>query len=223
MKYLIIIGVVILLLVDNDIAAQEDNYNSFIKETQNSKSESGKISIAWWIPIEFWELTFQRDKSMSEIQINEFVKLLKPYTIFAIVDGKIGLFGGIEYTPVDSILNTIELIDKDSIAHKPLKTEELNAGIENLLLVFKPILKNMMGQIGENMNFYVFKDENDKKLRIADPYIEGHVRLNYYTQKKQWRTPLGSLLPLKKCTIDNELMNGAWKYCPWHGIELIQK
>jgi len=41
--------------------------------------------------------------------------------------------------------------------------------------------------------------------------------------KTRWRTPLGSLLPLKICPKDGEGMNGAWNFCPWDGEKLIDR
>lgn len=222
MKKHVILFLILNLFISKSAISQHVDYNKFIKETQKSSTESGEISIAWWIPKEFWEITFNREKTMTEKQIDEFIKLLSPYVIFAVVDGKIGSFGGVTYTSVDSIANSIELIDNEGKIYRPLETYDLSPDIQNLLSAFKPILKNMMGQLGENMNFFVFKDIKDKDKRVADPLSNGFIHLNFCKKENKWKVPIGSLLPLKKCPFDNELMDGSWNYCPWHGEKLVK-
>ncbi len=198
----------------------EIDYNKFVKETQQTKTGSNLVTVAWWIPVEFWELALSQDKNMSKNDIAEFKEVLKPYVLFAVIDGKMGPFGGITFVPEDSIKNTILLTDYEGNRYTPIEKHELNADVLNLLLVINPILKNIMGQLGENMNFYVFTDIKNKKERVADPYSEGYIHLTFCDKKFTWKTPVGSLLPAKICPVDGEKLNGAWKYCPWHGEKL---
>lgn len=198
----------------------ELSFDKFVDETQIGSSESGRITIAWWIPVEFWEITFQMDKSVSEEQAQEFINALRPYTLLAVVDGRIGAFGGITYTPFDSIKSSIVLEDRLKNESRPINQYELSPDIQNLISVFKPMFKNMMGKLGENMNFFVFHDKNGDDSRIFNPYLEGEMKVRFSNQEYTWRTPIGSLMPLKLCPEDNELLNGSWKYCPWHGTKL---
>ncbi|GAA4280384.1 hypothetical protein [Gaetbulibacter aestuarii] len=211
------------LLTCSMAISQEVNFEKFINEIQKTNSEAGEINLTWWIPKEFWEVTFKREKTMQEDQIEELLEILDPYVIFAVVDGEVGPFGGLTYTPSDSIAKTIKIIDTDNVVYRPIETNNLNPNIQNLLSAFKPILKNMMGQLGENMNFYVFSDRKDSNERLADPLTKGQIQLAYCKKNFIWKFPIGSLLPLKTCPVDNELLNGSWNYCPFHGEALITK
>lgn len=203
---------------------QQVNLDKFLTETQISNSDPNSMSLVWWIPIEFWKITLTQDGSMSEEQIDEFLSKLKPYVIFAVVDGEIGPFGGVTYTSFESITNTIQLVDRENTSYKPLKTTDLDPDVQNLLAMIKPMMQNMMGQLGENMNFFVFDDFKKKEqFRIADPYAIGSVQIKFTDQKYMWRTPIGALLPEKICPIDGELLDGSWKYCPHHGEPLIDQ
>lgn len=197
------------------------DYNQFIRETQKNISEGSKISIVWWIPVEFWDIALHKNNSLSEDQIKKFLEILKSYSIFAVIDAEVGVLGGFSYTPLDSISENIVLIDNDSKSFKPLKYEVLEVSIQNLLSAFKPMLKNAMGQLGENMNFFVFSD-NDGSKRISNPYSKGYVIIKIKDKEYKWRTPLGTLLPQKFCPKDGDLMNGAWDFCPWDGEKLIE-
>jgi len=59
--------------------------------------------------------------------------------------------------------------------------------------------------------------------RISNPYTKGTVHLAFQGAEYKWRTPLGSLLAPKQCPVDQEVMTGAWKYCPYHGKELVEQ
>ncbi len=197
------------------------DYNQFIRETQKNSSDGKKISLVWWIPIEFWDITLHNNNTLSEEQIIKFMETLKSYSIFAVIDGEVSGFGGFTYESVDSISQNIVLIDNDNKNFKPLKYEALDAFLQNLLSVFKPLLKNSMGQLGENMNFFVFPDIDGNK-RISNPYLKGCVTIKIKDKEYKWRTPLGTLMPQKVCPKDGELMNGAWEFCPWDGEKLIE-
>lgn len=194
--------------------------NELLAETQISGGESGEISIVWWIPVEFWIGSFQSDQSVSQNDLDEIIDILEPYSMFAIIDGEMGPFGGMTYTTFDSISKSIELVGSDNKTYKPIDENQLNFDVQNLLSSFKPILQNMMGNMGANMHFFVFDDYN-KKSRIANPLKEGRIKINVIGKKIEWRTPLASLVPKKVCPVDNKKLNGTWKFCPYHGNELL--
>ena len=92
---------------------------------------------------------------MTPVQIEEFLKVLRPYMLIAVYDGKIGSFGGITYKPKATIQNNIQVIDKQGIHHRPLSDEIIDADTKSLLSMMKPVLANMLGPMGENMHFFL--------------------------------------------------------------------
>lgn len=197
--------------------------DELIAETQISSNESDKIEIIWWIPVEFWEGIFDAEESMTEMQKKEMIKVLKPYSIFAIVVGTIGPFGGVTYTSLEQMEKTVKLNSSNREDYSPISYEELNSDTQILLASMKPVLKNMLGELGENMHFFVFPDLDKKKTRISDPKIPGAVIIEVNDKEYSWKTPLGSLMPPKFCPTCQERMNGAWEYCPWHGQKLVME
>lgn len=202
------------------VNGQKTDYAKFVKETQKSISKPGSVGFVWWIPVEFWEITFKRQTAELTDQQQEMINVLSPYTIFAIVDGKMGPYGGVTYITKDSIRDSIELQDLRGKIHKPLDEYELNGDVLNLLTAMNPMLKNMMGKLGENLNFYVFRAMDKDKNRYTNPLEKGFFSIKYLDKQLEWRLPIGSLLAPKKCAITNEVMNGAWEFCPYHGNKL---
>ena len=84
----------------------------------------------------------------------------------------------------------------------------------------KPVLVNMLGPMGEHMEFFFFPRTSASGQPIADAKAEGSFRFGVGKDVYDWRLPLGSLLPQKTCPVDGERLSGAWEYCPWHGKKL---
>jgi hypothetical protein len=136
------------------------------------------------------------------------------------VDGKIGNFGGVTYESESSIRNSIRLIDNQRNNYRPLSTETVNADMKNFLSMMKPVFVNMLGPLGQNMHFFLFPPKNEAGQDIADAKKEGTFSVKLNQREFKWRLPLGSLLAPKICPVDGERLSGAWKFCPWHGVEL---
>ena len=217
--------VFIAVFVSGSVLSQEHkiDINELIEESQINTGEAGEIKMNWWIPNEFWLATFQNEPTLSQNDVNEFMKVLEPYSLFAVIDGEVGPFGGVTYTSESDISKSITLTDNNGKQHKPLSNSELNPDLQNFLSMFKPILINMIGQMGQNMHFFVFSDVDAKGNRIADPTQKGKITVNVVGEEYVWKTPLGSVLPPKYCPEDGEAHSGAWDYCPYHGNKLTSK
>lgn len=214
-------SVLLLLLFGSFVTAQEIDFNDFLNETQISSNDPDAMSMVWWLPTEFWEISFAQDENMSEAEINEFLNTLEPYSIFGVVDGKIGAFGGINYEDEEVISQSISVTNQHGKVFKPVNPNELSPDVNNLLMFFKPFFSNMMGDLGNNLNFYVFKDYESGK-RLFNPQDMGELSVSFNDKTLKIETPIGSLLPKKKCPVDGKEMNGAWQFCPWHGDKLTE-
>ena len=196
--------------------------DEFIAEMQIDVGSNEEISMVWTIPIEFWILSFMSDTMTSDYQKQSLIETLRPYYIVAVVDGKFGLFGSVEYSSMDSIQKSLE-VTVDGAVHRPLKDSYLPTEVQILLSSFKPLLSSMLGMMGENMHFFVFNDRNAKDKRILELYEFGNdIQFEYLNKKVSLKTPVGALLKKKKCPVDGEEYNGGWKFCPYHG-ELLKK
>ena len=197
--------------------------NSLTSETQKMAPEVDKMTMVWWVPNEFWQASLSQDPTITKTQVEQFIKILSPYSLFVVVDGKIGAYGGVTYKTEQAIRDSIQLIDSQGAVYRPLARESIDAETASLLSVMKPVLSNMMGQLGQNMNFVLFPAKDKAGQPLLSPRREGSFTIKLSEHTFKWRLPLGSLLPPKICPVDGEQLNGAWKYCPWHGKELLLK
>jgi len=104
----------------------------------------------------------------------------------------------------------------------PMGTIDPNLGV--VLAVFKPILGAAMGNLGNNMHFYVLDDRIEGAPRLLDPYREGLISVQLMRKNGDWMTaeiemPLNSLFVPRKCPNGKDA-HVSWKYCPWSGKRL---
>ena len=199
----------------------ESDYKQFIKESQITDTRDGKMDIVWWIPTEFWEIALRRNQDVSEEQITSLIELLKPYTMFAIVKGEMGEFGDYSFIPYEDFEGKVKAVGANGKSLKPLSFEDLPVSVQTILSMIKPILKSALGNMGENMHFFVFEDKVKKGKRNFDPHLEETIVLNVLDSEYSWEAPFLSLMPPKTCPVDGEQLSGGWNYCPIHGNELV--
>jgi hypothetical protein len=197
--------------------------DGFINELQKSSGNTDKIVLVWWIPTKYWEVVLGEDPSITIDQIQEITYLVDQYTMVGVVDGDIGYFGGVTYTHADSIRNHLVLTDEDGRSYSPIANELVDADTKLLLEMMQPVLANMLGEMGNNFNFYLFPRVESIEKKLADPKADGKFDIQLFEEAFTWRLPLGSLLAPKMCPVDNEEHSGNWKFCPFHGKRLIEK
>ena len=191
-----------------------------VTETQKVRQNANEIVVVWWTPYEFWQASFSQNPSISKTQIEDALKVLRPYTLIAVINGKIGAFGGITYKSEADIRSSVFIRDSHGTLYPPLSEDKIETNARNFLSIMKPMLANMLGPFGQNSHFILFPTENKKSRKIVDPKREGAFSLKLGEKEFRWRLPLGSLLPRKICPSCGEKLSGAYKFCPWDGTTL---
>jgi hypothetical protein len=195
--------------------------NSLTQETQKMSKNRDEATLVWWIPEQFWRTSFSQNPNMTGAEVEEFTKIIKPYILFVVVDGKIGSFGKVDYKSESDIKNAIKFIDSQANIYKPLADEEINADTKNLLAMIKPVFANMLGPMGQNMYFFLFPANNKTTgLDIIDAKKEGSFTVKLGERSFKWELPLASLLNPKTCPVCLRTLSGSYKFCPYDGTKL---
>jgi|JI10StandDraft_1071094.scaffolds.fasta_scaffold01415_5 hypothetical protein len=225
-KIIGILSITILSLgITKNSFAQERkvDLNALILETQKLSQSAEKLSMVWWIPEDYWRASFEQNSSVNPTLVEAIIKSLRPYIVIVALDGEIGSQGGINYKSKESIQSTMQIIDAEGNHYFPLANEKIDSQANIFLSLMKPVFANMAGPMGENMNFYLFPSTNEKGINTIDAKKEGKFSVLLDKTEYKWKLPLSSLLASKLCPIDNEVLNGTWKFCPMHGVELNRK
>ena len=195
--------------------------NSLIQETQKKSERPGEVSFVWWIPQEYWQLSFAQNPTITPEQSEKVLSVFRPYTIVAVVDGRTNPAAGITYKSEADIRSGIKLKDRAGTAYMPLADEQIGVETKSFLAAMKPVLANVLGPMGQNMYFFVFPAQDNAAQDIANATKEGSFSVELGEGRVfNWELPLSSLLALKTCPACGRKLNGAYKYCPWDGTKL---
>ncbi|WP_420386404.1 hypothetical protein [Roseivirga sp.] len=201
------------------LKAQESiDMDELINETQFLSDDPDAMRLVWYIPIEYWHAVFANDPSISEAEIKEIIDVLDEYEMFAVLDGTMGVFGNVKYKEKSETKRGLTLADQNGAIYYPLDESEINEETNTLMTLMQPILSSMIGAMGENMHFFMFKSKTSE--RLINPKEAGQFTLTLAEEPFVFELPLSALLPAKFCPVDNKTMKGTWKYCPFHGTEL---
>lgn len=189
--------------------------DEIVEETQVS-SNGDDVQLIWWLPKEFWQVSFSQDSNTSQSEIDEITQLMKDYTVVLVVSGKVGMFGGVTYKEYEEIKDNTKIYYNGEML-KQLSSDEVPADLQNFFGMIKPVMKNMLGQMGENMQLLIF--QNGKKMDI-NPYKKGTLSFEFFEYNDEISLPLGSLIQKKRCPKCDKKYNGKWSYCPFTGSKL---
>jgi len=193
-----------------------DTLQKFIKETQQLKSEGSGMTIVWWIPSEYWEASFRQDKTLSEDGIKMFLETVDQYDLALVIDVEFGMMGSIKGKGPEYVNSHITLT-YDGETYQPLPVKDINDDMINFLDMMKPLFVNMMGNLGNEIEFAVFQKDGAK---IINPLSEGHFELNYDGDDFRFRLPLAALLPDKVDPKTGEVFPGNYEFNPYTGDAL---
>jgi hypothetical protein len=202
--------------------------DALVADTQSTPSGAGDkhASIVWWIPHEFWVSVLERDPSVSAADKKAMLDALAPVSLLAVVQADISAMAAFHFYPKDEVERTmvITIQGADGRAERLVPMQSINPDLAVLLEVLKPILGAALGNMGNNMHFYVLNDRAAGNRRMVDPYQEGqlHVQLRKRDgglMNARVDLPVNALFVPRRCS-DGREAHVTWKFCPWTGERL---
>jgi hypothetical protein len=89
--------------------------------------------------------------------------------------------------------------------------------------MMKPVLANLVGQIGSGFELLAFEGRTADGKRIVDPVSEQRFSIQVGAHAFDWRLPLGSLLPPMHDPMTGEVFPGNYRFSPYTGTALKPK
>jgi hypothetical protein len=87
----------------------------------------------------------------------------------------------------------------------------------------RPLLANMMGAMGQHMEFLVFPNTDKDGHLLADPRHDGSLTLHLGQVAMRYRLPIGSILPPALDPKTGESFPGSYHFNPYTGGALVQR
>ncbi len=196
----------------------EISIDQLMQETNAQSNDSQRITVLFWVPIEFWKATFHQDPNLNVDTISKAINVLEDYILVGVIDGRFGPFGGIVYSPEEEIRGSLQTIDDSGKVHRPLNDNEIeiNARIflKEMITTMRLVVGENMGEFGKHMNFYVF---SSGKVNATEP---GRFSIALGDEQYSWHLPLASLFYDLICPRCGEKLPANYSYCPWDGNAL---
>jgi hypothetical protein len=192
------------------------NVSDLTKNLQFIKKDGDNIKMAWWIPTIYWQVVTANSDFFETNDTTEFIDTLDEYILIATVNIEMTYYGDFKTLP-----KKVQLQDAQGIVYDELKGTEISENYVEVLSNLKPSMTQTLGDLGRQMSFHVFKktDKDGNLINALATYGKFNILLNT-DSKFVFKLPLPSTVEEKVCPKDGELLNGNWKYCPWHGKKL---
>jgi hypothetical protein len=192
--------------------------NELLGETQKSSPSTKVIDLVWWIPPQFWAAALANEKDGDFRK--EVDDIFSKYTVVAVVRGDLGSLGVNRYATEPELRQGLTFTGSDGAVRQPLPADKVDPRLDTLIQMLKPMFSSMLGQMGSNVNFFVFpaKDETGKPL--ADPLGKGSLTVTMAGQPYVFRLPLGSLLKPQQDPASGEIFPGSYEFNPYTGAAL---
>jgi hypothetical protein len=121
------------------------------------------------------------------------------------------------------LANEVTIEDSHGAKYSPLPLDSVAEDIRNLIQVMRPLLSNMMGAMGQHMEFLVFASKDKAGNLIADPMRDGSLTVHLADVALRYRLPLGSVLPPSLDPKTAESFPGSYRFNPYTGDKLVQR
>jgi len=200
--------------------SEKVSLDALLNDTQFSSDNPQMLEFVWWLPRKFWEVSYAQDPTSSREDFMELNKIFEDYELFGVVRGEVGHFGGITYHSEESILKELVVHYKgENLMVVP--KDEISADFTNFFMIIQPMLGNMLGQMGNNIHFILYKSIRGNEVLPINPVGNGLLTVKLGDFERTVDLPLNSLLLEKKCSEDGKLYSGKYIFCPIHGKKLM--
>lgn len=198
-------------------AARAASVEEVVRETQRVMIEDNKISMVWWLPLEFWSETVRANPDLTPEVRSELVGVMSDYTVFAVLRATQSAQGLGDVQPKEELQKNIK-VEFDGKVLAPVAADKISPTATLVLSQLKPVLAQAAGAVGEGLEFMIYPAKADNKP--VDAGMAGKLAVTFYGKVQQWRLPLGSVLPPKIDASTGEMFPGNFEYNPFTGKKI---
>lgn len=196
--------------------------SALIRDLTLTRNVDGRLTMSMWMPDEFWRITLNSSGRMTDKGIADYIAVMHPYILVAVMDAQRGITA-FRYTDTDTLVNETTIEDSHGSTYRPLAPESVAEDIRNLIQSMRPLLANMMGTMGQHMEFLVFQNMDNAGHLIADPMSDGSLTLHVGAATMRYRLPIGSMLSPAIDPKTGESFPGSYHFNPYTGGKLVQR
>ena len=202
--------------------ADSVDQSALFRDLTLTRNADNRITMAMWLPDEFWRAVLKASGRMTDKGVDDFVAVVRPYTLVAVLDAQRGITA-YRYADMDALQGEATIEDMRGATYSPLAADSVAEEVRNLIQTMRPLLANMMGAMGQHMEFLIFPSTDKTGHRIADPKSDGSLTIHLSDVALRYRLPLGSILPATLDPKTGESFPGNYHFNPYTGGKLVQR
>ncbi len=213
-KLLFVVLILVALLAGPARAATNQDFEN---EISRSIKKEREITIVYWFPAEYLDEDLKDSPYVSDEDRLRLVKVLKDYTLIAVVSG---YYGRTTFRPRsrEEIFDSL-VVHANSELLQPMLTEDVSHEVLYFVEMLKPSIEGRLGEMGKGFQFYLYPNIMFNK-RIVDPHEKGVVQVRLFDDEFEWKTPLVSVLPRRRDPKTGEAFPGTYNFNPYTGDKL---
>jgi hypothetical protein len=202
--------------------------SAMVKECQRAVTKDHRLTLAWFIPFEFWETTLHQNKGLSAEQSSRFLDVLKAYSTLCVVRADISATGAFTYDERAAIEKAMSVTyavgGGQHVSLVPV--ENLDESVSLVFDAMRPILSSAMGKLGGNLQFFVYADRDAKQQRLVAPDVAGGLTIHFADSSPSEGLTLSIPFPIdaffvpRNCTSCKAALEASWTFCPWDGTKI---
>jgi hypothetical protein len=174
------------LLLVLPCAARALDLQQFMAETQRMKRDKDEISIVWWLPTKYWQESMS---NATPAQRGAIVQALEPYAMFVVARIKPTPLATMKSVPRAELVDALDVkFNGHSLEIVPER--QLSPEVRNFLQIMKPVMSNLLGQMGEGLEFLMVRNAADGKT-IIDAEKPGALEATFFNAHFAWGCRLG--------------------------------
>jgi hypothetical protein len=191
-----------------------------LADTQKTSPNSKRVDLVWWMPAEFWIAASAGRDNVSEADKAEIVRLFRDNTVVGAIVGDLGTFGVDKFRSESELREQMRLVDPSGNVYAPIASNKVDKRLTLMLQMMRPMLANVAGEMGTNLNFFVFPAKAKDGKLVADPRADGKLVVKIAETEYKFRLPLGSLMPPRVDNATGEEFPGTYHFNPYTGAPL---
>lgn len=196
------------------------DYSALTRELTLTRNSDGRITMAMWLPEDFWRISFKNSGKLTGKGVADYLAVIHPYILVAVTDAQRGITA-FRFTDIDTLTGEVTIEDAHGKTYSPLAPDSVSEEMRNLVQTMRPLMSNLMGALGQHLEFLVFPSADGTGHPIADPKSDGSMTVHIGDLALRYRLPLGSLLPPSLDPKTRESFPGSYHFNPYTGGKLV--
>jgi hypothetical protein len=196
--------------------------SALMRDLTLTRNADGKITMAMWMPDDFWRATLQNSGTLTDKGVAEYIAVVHPYTLVAVLNAQKGITA-FHYADIDTLVNEVTIEDSYGTTYSALPPDSVSEEVRNLIQTMRPVMSNMLGAFGQHMEFLAFPSADKAGHSIADPKSDGSLTVHIGNVALRYRLPIGSMLPPSLDPKTGESFPGSHHFNTYTGSKLVQR